>query len=97
MCDSKGKIFAVVLGWPEGWACRTEGANRVMERLQAALAGCKAPPNRRGPFAAYAVGYSYGGGQTVCDLGIRELDLTSAFLPATHAIQVYETREGRDW
>ncbi|KAG8901316.1 hypothetical protein FRC00_007903 [Tulasnella sp. 408] len=64
ICDSKGKIFAVVLGWPEGWAHRTEGANRAMERLQAALAGCKAPPNRRGPFAAHAVGYSYGGGQT---------------------------------
>lgn len=36
-----------------------------MEELQRALAGCQPPANRRGPFAAYAVGFSYGGGQTV--------------------------------
>ncbi|KIO18606.1 hypothetical protein M407DRAFT_11793 [Tulasnella calospora MUT 4182] len=63
ICDRQGKIFAVVLGWPEGWDSRTEGANRAMERLQEALSGLDPPPNRRGSFAAYAFGYSFGGGQ----------------------------------
>lgn len=55
----------MVLGWPAGWDRRTAAANCAMERLQRELAGFKVPPNRRGAFAAYAVGFSYGGGQQV--------------------------------
>ncbi|KAG8915032.1 hypothetical protein FRC00_008548 [Tulasnella sp. 408] len=64
-CDSNGRVFAVVLGWPAGWEQRTTRTNAAMERLQDALKGNAPPPNRRGPFAAYAIGYSFGGGRTV--------------------------------
>ncbi|KAG9017172.1 hypothetical protein FRB90_001476 [Tulasnella sp. 427] len=62
-CDNKGRVFALLLGWPVGWEECTARANAAMEQLQADLAGCRCPPNRRGPFAAYAYGYSFGGGQ----------------------------------
>ncbi|KAG9016016.1 hypothetical protein FRB90_003839 [Tulasnella sp. 427] len=83
ICDGQGRIFALVLGWPEGWDQRTEGANRAMEKLQAALADLRPPSNRRGNFAAYSMGYSYGGGQTEpvpCKRTRREIAALQEFL-----------------
>ncbi|KAG8933831.1 hypothetical protein FRC01_006876 [Tulasnella sp. 417] len=62
-CDAQGRIFAVVLAWPTGWERRTAQVNAAMERLQSALKGNSCPLNRRRPFAAYATGYSFGGGR----------------------------------
>ncbi|KAG8902437.1 hypothetical protein FRC00_007973 [Tulasnella sp. 408] len=64
LVDKDSRVYAVVLAWPTGWSKRISGVNEAMRRLQARLSRFKPPPNRRGAFAAYATGFSFGGGQT---------------------------------
>lgn len=63
--DRKGKVVAVVPAEPDGWQGRREGMERTNQRLLKRMKGRRIPHNRRGNFASYRAGFSYGGGQMV--------------------------------
>lgn len=65
ICDENGRVFALILGWPDGWEVIWAGVEEAVARLQQALEGLKVPENRRGDFIAYATGFTFGGGPTV--------------------------------
>lgn len=59
-------MIALVLGAPKsGWGTRIDGVTKAVNRLRQRLSGRRVPPNRRGDFASYRAGFSFGGGQTV--------------------------------
>lgn len=58
-------MIAVVPSEPEGWEARHQGMERANQRLLNRLKGKRVAPNRRGAFASYRSGFSYGGGQMV--------------------------------
>ncbi|KAF8069136.1 hypothetical protein FPV67DRAFT_1394238, partial [Lyophyllum atratum] len=72
--DTEGRAFAAFPGRPcdSSWDDVVAGATSVMEevREQATASGAIGEDDlhhRRGNFAAFATGVSYGGGQTVCN------------------------------
>lgn len=86
ICDREGKVFALILGWPDGWELVWIRVEAAVERLQQALEGLKVPHNRRGDFIAYAMGFTYGGGPTVSPILSPANDVAEVRPTAPHQL-----------
>lgn len=91
ICDREGKVFALILGWPDGWELVWIRVKAAVERLQQALEGLKVPHNRRGDFIAYAMGFTYGGGPTVSSILLCANNVAHVRATAPHQLSPHRT------
>lgn len=86
--DTRGKVFALIIKRSKGWEEQDRLVSAAMRQLDNDLKGLGCKPNRRGDFAAYAKGFTLGGGPVVSQGSLATIHVTYEiirFLGPSHA------------